>query len=846
MTQLDPKKFFLGRIFDPAANKTTQDPLLFDPSDLTIHGVITGMTGSGKTGLGVGFLEEAGMKGIPAIIIDPKGDLTNLLLHFPDLLPQDFEPWIDPEVARRENKPVASVAQETAEKWKTGLANWGYGREELLTLKEKVQFSVFTPGSSAGKPVNILSSFAAPEVPWDQNREVLREKIAVIVTALLGLVGIDDIDPLRSREHILLSNILEHSWSTGKSLELTDLILAVQKPAFDRLGAFPLESFYPEKDRFGLAMLLNNFLATPSFQTWLEGQSLDIGAMLYGSGNRPRHNIFYLAHLSETERMFFVTLLFSEIEAWMRTQRGTSNLRLLIYFDEIMGYLPPVANPPSRTIILRMLKQARAFGVGLLLSTQNPVDLDYKALSNMGTWIIGRLQTEQDKNRLLDGLQSAAGGTVERGSADKLISQLGKRVFLYHNVSRPGLKLFETRFALNYLAGPLTRVQIPALSALAGEEPAAAALNESTAGPAYTRPGQPTASSEQAVAVKTAASNKETAGKLDSLSSRPPVPAGIQEYFWPSDLGVSDAAQQGGLAASGPLEPSGLLYKPALLAQSEIYYLSRKQNIDFSKRVTSLVGESDIRVVRWENYLRSPVDEKSLQSDPLPSSRFSILPGWLSDAKRMKSMQDDFSDWLVRSSSIRVQANETLKVYAGPETSTAQFREMCSTAAKKLMEEEEDKVSQTFQKKLDALEEKIRKQTSEVEEQKSELSSRRLEELGTGGEFIFGLFQGRKKSISSSISKRRMTSQAKANLEQEEDDLKSLQKQLDALEVEMKEALDAVKERWADTATKVSEVPLTPLKKDIFVELFGLVWLPYYLIKVGQDVKEVAAFKTAS
>ena len=357
------KLFYLGREYDTSKGKILNKKLLYDPSDLTTHAFVTGMTGSGKTGLCIGLLEEAAIQGIPAIIIDPKGDLTNLMLHFPDLLPADFEPWINPDDARRKEKDPDEFAEDIAKLWQDGLADWGLGRKELISLKEAARFNVFTPGSTVGLPVNILSSFQAPKISWQENSEILRERISSTVTGLLGLIGLDDIDPLRSREHILLSNLLEQAWSQGNSLDLVDLILQTQNPPIKRLGAFPVDRFFPEKDRFELAMLLNNFLASPSFQAWLKGQALDIPAFLYTADGHPRHSILYLAHLSENERMFFVTLLFAAIETWMRAQRGTSGLRALIYFDEIMGYLPPVRNPPSRPIMLRMLKQARAFGV---------------------------------------------------------------------------------------------------------------------------------------------------------------------------------------------------------------------------------------------------------------------------------------------------------------------------------------------------------------------------------------------------------------------------------------------------------------------------------------------------
>ena len=356
--------FYLGRLVDAKTAKPTTNPVLYDPADLTTHAVVTGMTGSGKTGLCIAMLEEAALQNVPAIIIDPKGDLTNLLLHFPDLLPQDFQPWIDPEMARRTGKSMEEVADEASSAWGAGLKEWGIGKERLLALQNAAQFAIYTPGSDSGIPVSVLSSLAAPKLDWESNREVLRERISSTVTALLGLVGMNDIDPIRSREHILLSNIFEFHWSEGKDIDLTELILQTQTPPFPNLGAFPVDTFFPPKDRMELAMVLNNILAAPAFEAWREGESLDIQSMLFTPDGKPRHSIFYLAHLSDGERMFFVTLLLSAVETWMRTQTGSTSLRALLYMDEIYGYLPPTAVPPSKGPLLRMLKQARAFGLG--------------------------------------------------------------------------------------------------------------------------------------------------------------------------------------------------------------------------------------------------------------------------------------------------------------------------------------------------------------------------------------------------------------------------------------------------------------------------------------------------
>jgi len=828
MTSAKDGEFYLGKIFDMEQNKLTDEPLRYDPADLVTHGIITGMTGSGKTGLGVGILEEAAIEGIPALIIDPKGDLTNLLLHFPDLLPSDFEPWIDPDSARREGKTIRQKAEETAAQWSKGLADWGLGREQLLLLKDSVDFGVYTPGSTAGTPVNILSSFAAPGLPWEENREILREKISTVVTALLGLIGLTELDPLRSREHILISNILENAWSKEQSLDLTELILQTQKPPFERLGAFPVNSFFPEKDRFELAMLLNSFLASPSFEVWREGQELEPDALLYTAAGKPRHSIFYLAHLSESERMFFVTLLFAAIESWMRAQRGTTALRALVYFDEILGYLPPVANPPSRVVMLRMLKQARAFGVGLLLATQNPVDVDYKGLSNAGTWMIGRLQTDQDKQRLLDGLDSAGGG-LDRREIDALISRLGKRTFLLHNVHAKKPQIFQTRWAMNYLAGPLTRSQIPALMKLLPEASAVAAV------PA----GKP------AGAATTAATPPPVSVEGERLSStRPAVPSGVEEYFIPNDLPFGEALTASRIPTEAKLQQGGIIYRAGMFAQAEVNYNLPKYNLNMTRQVASLAQEARGQRVAWEDFTWHAYRRDQLTGAPLPGTRFAPLPAWISDARKIASYQSDFLDWVYRASALTLRVNEALKVYADPDATNAEFNEMCSQAAKSAMQSEIDKVESAYKKRLSSLELKVNRQEMEVESQEKELGQRRLEEAGKGAELLLGMLGGRKRSISSSLTKRRMTAQAKAELKQEQAELESLEKQLEAIEAEHQATLEEIRERWAEVARKEIELPVTPYKKDIYVDLFGVAWMPFYLVTVSGQTRELPAFKS--
>jgi len=789
--------------------------------------VVTGMTGSGKTGLCIGLLEEAALHNTPAIIIDPKGDLTNLLLHFPGLLPADFEPWIDPESAKRDGKTTTQMAEETAAKWKKGLADWGLGEEQLKALGDTADFSIYTPGSSSGIPVNILSSFQAPELDWESNAEVLRERINSTITALLGLIGYTDLDPLRSREHILLSNLLETAWVNKQSLSLTDLILQVQNPPMEQLGAFPIESFFAEKDRIGLALQLNNFLASPSFQVWQQGQTLDIGSILNSTSGKPRHSIFYIAHLSENERMFFVTLLFAAVESWMRGQRGTGNLRAIVYFDEIMGYLPPVSNPASKTVMLRMLKQARAFGVGLVLATQNPVDVDYKALSNAGTWMIGRLQTDQDKQRLLDGLTSA-GGTTDVNTFDKLISGLEKRVFLYNSIYKSGPVLMSTRWALNFLAGPMTRDQIPMANSLVG---AGVAKTSRVSTGATINGGTPPPVADNTVPV---------AASTGIVNTRPAIPGAIAEYFMPNNLGYSQAVSAASLPASAA--QLGIVYHAALFLQSEVRYLSRQYGIESSRKVAAFLEDPGTGLIKWEKYASEAIDTAKLESQPSPRAQFRTPAAWLGDSRKTSDIQKDFAEWLYRTASQRIKANSALKVYGTPDMTDAQFQEKCREAAKSAIEAEKSKVTTAYATKISAMQRKIDSQELDVKAANSQVTQRNIEQFTTGGSAVLAMLTGRKRSLNSTISKVRMASAAKDKLNAEEETLKQYQEQLTELQAQQASALGAIESKWEGVIAQTSEISISPAKSDIFSEVFGVVWVPYYLVDNAGQKMEIPAF----
>jgi len=832
-------KFYLGRVFDPAKNRVIEQELLYDSEDLTTHAVVVGMTGSGKTGLCIGMLEEAALNQIPALMIDPKGDMTNTLLHFPELLPQDFQPWVNPDAARRDGLSVEQAATNTASQWKKGLDDWGITPQRISALKKAAQFTVYTPGSDAGVQVNILASLKAPGIPWEENREMLREKISGTVIALLGLVGVQDVDPVRSREHILLSNIFEYAWSQGQDLDLGELILQTQNPPFEKLGVFDINMFFPEKDRFALAMQLNNILASPAFQAWIEGQPLDIPSLLFEPNGLPRHSVFYIAHLTDLERMFFVSLLYSAVEAWMRTQAGTSTLRAIVYFDEIFGYMPPLSNPPSKTVMLRMLKQARAFGVGQVLVTQNPVDLDYKALSNAGTWMIGKLQTDQDKQRLLDGLQGAVASGMDRSQYDKMLSSLGKRVFLMHNVHETGPSLFQTRWAMNYLAGPLTRTQIPSLNHLAGvaDEPTTSIHTA-----AHTPPTAGAKASQAGQAVKTPTVPARQEPGLGS-TTRPAVPAGFPEYFLPNNLSFTEACKTAGHDYPAEAHSPGIIYHPILLAQSSTRFFDRKYDLDYELKHTVQVAHPDRRgIVRWEDFTAAQVDERKLDVKPIPQARFLTLEAPLSDLKVLNAMQKNFLDWTYRESQVNVWANESLKLYAGPQVSEAEFRKQCADGARKQRDLEARQVSAAFDKKIDFIQQKVAREQRELDQDKSEYSQRKMEELGSGLDTLMGVLGGRRRSFSKNLTKRRMTSTAKADIEESKGAIETFNKQIAELEKDKADAIEEVNQRWGDIANQVSKIPVMPLKKDALVEMFGVAWFPFYVTEIGGEVVDLPGY----
>lgn len=839
MSDLNPNEFYFGFSYDLASGSADMTKRVFyDPSDLTTHAVITGMTGSGKTGMGIILLEEAALQGIPAILIDPKGDLTNHLLHFPNLLPEDFKPWVDAEAARREEKTVDQAAADAAASWSKGLAGAGIDKVRMEALASKVDYAIYTPGSDSGIPVSILASLKAPKIDWEENTELLREAISSTVTALLELVGFKNIDPVRSREHILLANIFENYWSQGKDLDLESLILSVQNPPFDKLGVFPVSKFFPEKERFDLAMLLNNFLAAPAFGSWLQGQPLDIGSILYAPDGKPRHSVFYLAHLADSERMFFVTLLYSAIETWMRAQSGTSNLRALVYFDEIVGYLPPIANPPSKPIILRMLKQARAFGVGLALSTQNPIDLDYKALSNAGTWIIGKLQTDQDKNRLLDGLDSLAGG-YDRPYFDKTISALGKRVFLLHNVHAKRPEIFTTRWAMNYLPGPIMRNRLEELNRMVGADVALTAAAISGAAGAPVSAGEVTSSKQN----------------LPGSSSEPALASRVRVNYLPVELGFNEAMQQTRMQIPGSGENAEIYYQPALMGQATVYINNRTYNVDARNTLAVRVPQQEGRgLLRWQDYYVRPANLGNLETRPQANASFGDLGYPFDDEKTIADMQKDFVDFLYRNLPLTIYTSKSAKMSSNPGESQESFLARAAQAGSGSNQAAAEKIKAKYEKQRASINTKLMKEELELDKDQSTLNQRKMEEAGswlsTAAKTITGSSRGGilgkltrgGSGVNSSLSKRRMTSTAAANVEESKQMIALYKQQLEDLDRLEAEDLEKLSQESA-TITDLQTVTLNPQKKDIVVDSFGLLWLPNYAIRSGDQWLFVPAYK---
>jgi hypothetical protein len=782
--------FYLGREYDPAAHKTTDIPILYDSPDLTTHAVCVGMTGSGKTGLCIALLEEAAIDGIPAIVIDPKGDLANLLLTFPNLDAASFRPWVNEDAARQAGVSPDEFAAQEAQRWSKGLADWGQDAARIQRLRDAADVVMYTPGSNAARQVSAVSSLVAPAGEAAQNPDLVAERASGVASSLLSLLGITA-DPVKSREHILLTTVLQNEWSAGRSVDLGGLIRLIQTPPVERVGVMELESFFPQKDRFELAMSVNNLLAAPRFQSWLGGDPIDIDRMLYGDKGKPRISIFSIAHLDDPERMFFVSLLLNEMVAWMRTRSGTSSLRAILYMDEIFGFMPPIENPPSKKPFLTLLKQARAFGVGVVVATQNPVDLDYKALANAGTWFVGRLQTERDKARLADGLAGASGGSLDAAELAKTIGSLEKRVFLMHNVHESHPVLFQTRWALSYLAGPMTREQIRSLGQ--ASTPVAAAT---------TTQGDVMA--------------KQKAALSPASSSLPVLPSEVTQLFAPA-------------TSAGPVT-----YGPAVLGVARVHAMLPDGGTHTETVALVAPLAADAAAPDWSAANISP-DAPPAADAPASNASFAALPAAVGKTGTMSRWEKALAEALYRTRTVTLYESKKHRLTSKPGESERDFRIRIAESTRSTRDAEVDALRQKFTAKLEAIDNQIRRATQSVDRERDQVNSQRMQTAVSVGATLLSAFLGggRKTAARSSIGRATTAVRGfeRSNREQQdvaraEESLDVLRQRRETLARELEQAMAELTARLEGGADTLTEKVIRPRKTDVEVVRVALLWIP--------------------
>jgi hypothetical protein len=436
---------------------------------LLTHGVVVGMTGSGKTGLLMVLVEEALRSSVPVIMVDIKGDLPNLLLTFPNLAPEEFRPWVESDKRGKSNGAhgVHDAAETEAAAWQRKLADWQLGAADVAGFQSSIAPRVFTPGMAAGEPLHVLSALEHPSPLWQTDIAAARESLSASISLLLRLIGRDP-DPTRSRDHVVLSIFAEQRLRAGRTADVEALLCDVREPPMEEIGAMPIDEFLPKRERLSLATALNTLLASPTFEAWRTGSPLDVASWVAprDDGRTPAV-IVSVAHLDDDERALVLGLVLEQTLAWVRSLTGTHQLRALLVFDEVYGFVPPhPANPPTKKPLVSLLKQARAFGLGVVVATQNPMDLDYRALSNAGVWCVGRLQTDADRGRVVDALSGGERDGVEPEALANVLKLLAPRWFVLRNVHQtPPMVLVQSRTTLCWLRGPMTRSDLKRLVA---------------------------------------------------------------------------------------------------------------------------------------------------------------------------------------------------------------------------------------------------------------------------------------------------------------------------------------------------------------------------------------------
>lgn len=781
--------FYLGKICDPKTGKNRDELLLYESKNLTTHAVCVGMTGSGKTGLGVAILEEAAIDGIPAIIIDPKGDLGNLLLTFPKLTGKDFRPWIDEGEAKRLGLSVDALADQTAKQWKEGLASWDEPPDRVQKVADAVERVIYTPASQAGIALAILNAFTAPPPELIQDPGAFRDRVLSTVSSLLGLLDIKA-DPLQSREHILISTILDKAWRAQQDIDLPTLIQQVQTPPFEKVGVLDLNTFYPPKERTALAMQLNHLLASPGFQAWMEGEPLDPQRLLYTQEGKPKHSILYIAHLSDSERMFFVTLLLNEVVAWMRRQTGTSSLRALLYMDEIFGFFPPSATPSSKLPMLLLLKQARAYGLGVVLATQNPVDLDYKGLANCGTWFIGKLQTDRDRSKVIEGLKQSSRGSEGNDRINAMLAQCGSRRFILHSIYQPEPVLFQTRWSLSYLSGPISLAQVQTLMQTKKK------LTDLSKPPD---------------------NSPSTTRKKSATGAKPIVPEDVTEYF-----------------LVDPATALNAQYSPHLLGIAKLHFVDAKNSVDIWEDRAVLTRALDkANDIVWEDSQDITSKKGQLTRQAPEQATFAPLTDGLLTAKKLTSLGKALSTFLYQSQTFNLYAFRDLKITAKPNESESDFRARAALALREQRDAAVAQLKQKYEGKIAALVEKVRSAQRKVEEQHAQVGRQKMDTYVSIGATVLGALFGRRRLASTTLTQAGTSIRRAGRIGKEEEEaasaeesLKLYEQQLHALQDDMQNELANASVPVDPTQLTIDVVAIRPRKTDLAIETIALAWAP--------------------
>lgn len=770
--------FYLGKLVDQDYQEMDQ-AYLYKSKDLTTHAMCVGMTGSGKTGLAISLLEEAAMDEIPALVIDPKGDMSNLLLSFPELRAEDFAPYLEGE---------GKDPEQVAKTWEKGLASYSISKERIASMHSKVEFRIYTPGSLSGRPVSILKMMKCPDQNVLDDPELTTDIASSLASSLCSLLDLST-DPMTSKEHILLSNIFLSYWKEGKSLDLSSLVMAINDPKMEKIGVLSLEDFFPKKDRQAFALKINGLIASPSFSNWMEGEPLDMDSFLFNKEGKPVISIFSINHLDDKERMFFVSLFLSQMLAWIRRKEGSTSLKYLFYMDEIYGYFPPVENPPSKKPLLTLLKQARAFGLGIFLTTQNPSDLDYKGLSNIGSWFIGRLQTEQDQKRLLDGLGKVEGFS-KTSSQDvmSLLSSLPGRVFLVRNVHEDQMLLIHTRWAMSYLAGPMTQKQIHAF-----------------------------AKKDREVDLL-----EDGGNETKTFVDKPILADEIPQYYLPA------------------LESGENFYRPLVYALFDVYVEKKSLSIQDTLRQFRATQLKDSLIpVDWREEFKLETSFEDFEKEGREPLSYEDFPVKL-DKNIWKTIEEDLKTYIYRELGVPIFVNKEVGLVSDGQEEEKDFQIRVKQEARRIRDEKMEDFQVKSQTKLKRLEEKVRKQEQAVEREMDQAKKSKVDTAVSFGSALIDGLLGRKILGRTTINKVASTARAANRSNQQNSDvsraqasLETYQADFDAFQIEMEESLREIEDSYTDIEGKTVVDRLRPKKSDITIRTLCVLWLPYRKTEEG-------------